>query len=385
MQLRGLLSASKNNTHGGCSRFYSIDINKEIKRWKPAIPIASASTPPSSWYTSQEFFEYEKEHVFKKNWLWVGDTEDTKLPQSFITGDYLGEPYLISRDDNNDLNAMYNVCRHHGATLVDEKKGTRKEFVCPYHGWTYALDGKLKKAVRVTGIKDFSAKDYCLKPIKLGEWAKWQFLCFDEPRFKLDKFNELSALIGLDKLENEYVFVHSHMYTVHSNWKVYVENYCDGGYHVPILHTALNALLDMTSYKTDLYDNFSTQSVGGRETNEGEKNRVGDRGIYAYLYPNLMINKYGEWIDVNVCFPISPTETAVLFQWYHRKSTYVEGSEIETSLKSSNVVQEEDDYISKKVQIGLSSGGYDTGRYAPEVEQAAYHFHQILYKDLCRD
>lgn len=115
----------------GLNRIYHInlfliinfkDVKKELARWNDQVPINSAPTPPNTWYTSKEFFEFEKEKVFKTNWLCVGDSEDTQQAQSFISGTYLGEPYLVCKDDNNEVNAMYNVCRHHGSTIKKVRK-----------------------------------------------------------------------------------------------------------------------------------------------------------------------------------------------------------------------------------------------------------------------
>jgi len=110
--------------------------------------------------------------------------------------------------------------------------------------------------------------------------------------------------MGFDELGANYTLVKSHEYSVDSNWKVYIENYCDGGYHVPILHPKLTSFLNISTYETKIYDHYSIQSV---ESNRVvSENRIGNRGLYAYIYPNVMINKYGDWVDINICFPISP-------------------------------------------------------------------------------
>ena len=116
---RKLLCLEKTSNKGFYSSSVHQDVLSELNRWNSKLPINSAHTPPNTWYTSEGLLKLEKERVFKNNWLWVGDKEDTINPQSFISGNYLGEPYLVSRDNNNQLNAMYNVCRHHGATLKE--------------------------------------------------------------------------------------------------------------------------------------------------------------------------------------------------------------------------------------------------------------------------
>jgi choline monooxygenase len=117
----------------------------ETRRFNPLEDIASSSTPPASWYTDSRFLAYEKEMIFMRNWIYAGRKALLRENNSFITGEFLGEPYIITRDSKGHLAAFYNVCRHHACTLKEKMEGKCDEIVCPYHGWTYTLDGKIKK------------------------------------------------------------------------------------------------------------------------------------------------------------------------------------------------------------------------------------------------
>jgi len=141
----------------------------------------------------------------------------------------------------------------------------------------------------------------------------------------------------------------------------------------------------MQSYETTLYPKYSIQSCGGTKNNEGDKflsDRVGNTGAYyVYIYPNFMINRYGEVMDTNLVTPIGSDKCRVQFDFFFKPDATP--AFIEKSIKISEEIQLEDHYVSEMVQQGVSSNlGYDVGRYAPRIETAAYHFHQLLFNNL---
>jgi len=207
-------------------------------------------------------------------------------------------------------------------------------------------------------------------------------------------------------------------YKVKSNWKVYVDNYLDGGYHVPVLHKSLTAQLDPSQYTTTVYRRWSLQSCQGTNDKNQEKllqERVGKQGAhYAFVYPNFMINRYGNIMDTNwffhpyeafivdqnieasisptlSAFPLSVDETLVQFDYFMLKEEQdLEAKEkelpasLQASIKISDDIQQEDAWVSELVQQGLNSRAYNVGRYAPQMETAAYAFHQLLAADYQR-
>jgi len=359
-------------------------LETQIQRWDPNVPITKSHTPPSSWYNDPRFLLLEKKKVFTQNWICAGREDQLSSPGSYFCGNILDEPFIVTRDQNNQINAFFNVCRHHGSVLC-EGSGTQEAIVCPYHGWTYGLDGRLHKATEISGIKDFKPKDYGLNRIPVSKLGPWLFIYLGNqtPAWTLSELDLLQQRLDKTNYQNLKLLKTS-TYLVESNWKVYVDNYCDGGYHVRYLHKSLNQQINYDKYKTEVFPRFSIQSVPG--TLEGEdffRNRIGSEGaLYIYLYPNLMINRYGDWMDTNWIIPLDHKRTLVHFDYYYKENLSQENKEIiEKSIQESDKIQQEDEMISKRVQQGLLSSGYDVGRYAPQVETAAYHFHQLLYKE----
>ncbi|XP_023344847.1 choline monooxygenase, chloroplastic [Eurytemora carolleeae] len=159
-------------------------------------------------------------------------------------------------------------------------------------------------------------------------------------------------------------------YKMSCNWKVFVDNYLDGGYHVEFLHPTLTDNLDMNSYTTSTAPHYSLQEVGGKGTE-----RIGSNALFFFLYPSLMINRYGPWMDTNMVVPTGHDSCTIVYDYYLENQLLNKMSEnekttfIEESLTASNQVQEEDNMICESVQRGLHSSAYDVGRYAPGVEK----------------
>ena len=136
-------------------RARAIDLDAELARFRDDLPIEEAATPPSSWYTSAEFFEREKETVFARAWHYACPLDRVAHPGDYVRVDFHGESYLIVRDERGELRGFHNVCRHHAAQLL-EGEGRVERIVCPYHGWTYALDGALKSAPGMGAMRNFA-------------------------------------------------------------------------------------------------------------------------------------------------------------------------------------------------------------------------------------
>jgi len=201
----------------------------EIKSWNPTVDISQATTPPSSWYIENSIFALEAKTVFFKNWLQVGRVSQLSQQGSYLTGKIIDEPYLVVRNQNGELNAFYNVCRHHASILADGE-GKSEEFVCPYHGWTYTLDGKLKRTTKIAGIKDFKISEWGLKPLQVTTWKDLIFIKFDNsPGPDLHKILEpIKETLDYQDLK----WYTRQSYTMNCNWKVYCDNYLDGLYFI---------------------------------------------------------------------------------------------------------------------------------------------------------
>jgi len=362
-------------------------LGRELDRFDPSLPIESAWTPPASWYLNPDFLGRERQGVFHSTWQAVGRLDQVDHPGDYFTGCLLGEPYVVLRDREGSLRAFHNVCRHHAAQVC-EGEGSLEELVCPYHGWTYALDGTLARAPRLGRSEVFQRERFSLKPAAIQTWGPLVFLHLGEGlppvERQLGDLQPRLQAMGYDQLK----FAVRRSYDLTCNWKVYVDNYLDGGYHVSHLHRALAGQLDLKSYRTELFERISIQSCKAPEEPPAElggdfPERIGDSALYAFIYPNLMINRYGPIMDTNWVVPLSFDKTRVVFDFFFQETAGGRSQEfIERSIAASHRVQEEDVAISESVQRGLASSAYDRGIYAPTLEMAAYHFHRLLAADL---
>ena len=362
-------------------------VRAELARFDPSLPIEKAWTPPASWYRGSAFMERERARVFGRTWQAVARLDQVARPGDYVAGCLAGLPWVVVRDESGTLRAFHNVCRHHAAQVC-EGAGTLQELTCPYHGWTYRLDGRLTRAPHLGRNDVFDRDRFSLKPAAVAAWDPLVFIHLGDDPGPLPP--QLAPLTPrLQAMETAALkFVARRSYTLRCNWKVYVDNYLDGGYHVSVLHRALAGQLDLETYRTEVFDHLSIQScrtpeqapqAGGGDFAE----RLGTEALYAFVYPNLMLNRYGPILDTNFVVPTGPEQCEVVFDYYFLER---EGEEarafIERSIAASHRVQEEDVSICESVQKGLASPAYDRGIYAPRMERGAYHFHRLLAADL---
>jgi len=354
----------------------SLEIQREITQFNPEIPVEKASTPPSSWYVSQKFCELEFDTVFQRNWLIVGNVDQLQNEGDYLTGEIANQPYLVLRAPDGEIRAFYNVCQHHGACILSGS-GTTKQLRCPYHGWSYGLDGVLKKAPQIGPIKDFQRAQFSLKPIQVTTWCSLIFIYLGEEEAPDidEQWAELSRRIAALASEQSLRYHCRKSYELNCNWKVFIDNYLDGGYHVSTIHPGLASELDVQNYRIESFDQFSIQSCVSNDSD----NRLGAGALYAFIYPNLMINRYGSVLDINIALPISADRCLVIFDYFFEEGVSEEF--IENCLRDSDQVQQEDINICASVQKGLRSRAYDRGRYAPNLEKGMHRFHQLLAKD----
>jgi len=361
-------------------------VRQEVDRFDPAVPIERALTPPASWYTEPRFFEHERATVFRRTWQPAGRLDQLQNPGDYVAGEFAGEPFVVVRD-GEALRAFFNVCRHHASCIV-EGEGNLERFVCPYHGWTYDLDGRLRKAPRLGGVEDFQRDRHGLLPMQVATWGPLVCVRLDEEGPSLREWMApLDGRIDCASLR----FVAHVEYELACNWKVFVDNYLDGGYHVGHLHRGLAGQLDLDGYRTEIDGNISLQSCGAAREADGSqgvdfKERLDGGAVYAFVYPNFMINRYGPIMDTNWVVPFGHDRTLTVFDYFF-EADRVDGDPefVERSLEASDRVQQEDIAICERVQRGLRSSAFDSGRYAPGVEQAAHHFHRLLAHDLKRE
>ncbi len=360
-------------------------IGEIVASYDPQASLAEASTIPSSWYVDERIAELEREAVFSHSWQVMGRADQVEKPGQFVTAIVAGEPLVAVRGNDGVLRAFYNVCRHHAAAVATEPCGQAAILHCPYHGWNYGLDGALKGMPEFEGVKNFERKDNGLVPVKVDTWEQFVFVNLDPSAAPLSEFLgglvKRAAPLGLSKLH----YFTTKVYDIHCNWKVFVDNYLDGGYHVPHLHKGLNSVLDYKQYTIENEDRYSLQSSPLVFPDEGAADastRKGNCAWYFWLYPNFMINYYEGYLDTNLVIPIDADRCRVIFDFSFGDISEEKREFNERSVATGSGVQDEDLGICEAVQRGLKSRAYGAGRLSVRREAGEHLFHQLLAADL---
>jgi choline monooxygenase len=362
-----------------------LSVEEIIGSYDDKAALADASTIPAAWYVDPRIAELESQTVFGKAWQMVGRVEQVERPGQFVTASIAGEPIVVVRGHDGVLRGFYNVCRHHAAAVVTEPCGQASILHCPYHGWNYGLDGSLKGMPEFDGVKNFERQQNGLIPVKAEIWEKFVFVSLDPQAEPLPQFLgglvKRVAPLAVSKLH----YFDSRTYDIHCNWKVFVDNYLDGGYHVPHLHKGLNSVLDYKEYTIENEDRYCLQSspmVAGTEDAATAKTRQGDRAWYFWQHPNLMINCYEGYMDTNLVLPVDVDHCRVIFDFYFGDVSESQRQYNEGSVAVGARVQEEDLGICEAVQRGLKSRAYGAGRLSVRREAGEHLFHRLLAADL---
>lgn len=347
--------------------------------------LAEASTIPAAWYTDPRIAELERLSVFGRTWQVVGRTEQVAQPGQFFTADIACEPVVVVRGSDGLLRGFFNVCRHHAAAVVTSTEGTAAHLRCPYHGWTYSLEGELKGTPDFEGVCGFEKAKNGLLPVAVETWEQFVFVNLSSDPKPLSEF--LGGLAERSKpLElSSPRFQERCVSTLECNWKVFVDNYLDGGYHVPHLHKGLNSVLDYSEYIIETQDRFCLQSSPVHPSGADAATaavRRGDRAYYFWLYPNFMINCYEGLMDTNLVLPAGIDRTKVIFDFYFADVSEAAHARNRQSVDVGERIQQEDVAICEAVQRGLKSRAYESGRLSVRREAGEHLFHRLLYDDL---
>jgi choline monooxygenase len=359
-----------------------------VASYDDQAPLDHAYTIPASWYIDERLAELERQNVFGRTWQVVGRADQVRRPGDFVTAELAGEPLVVVRGSDQQLRAFYNVCRHHAAAVVTEQHGTVNIFRCPYHGWSYGLDGSLKGAPEFEGVCSFDRSQNGLLPVQVQTWEQFIFVALDPKALSLADFlGRLAGRVALLNL-NALHFFERRAYTLNCNWKVFVDNYLDGGYHVPHLHKGLNSVLEYKHYTIENEDRYCLQSspmVTSSEDAAIGASRTGDRAWYFWQYPNFMINLYRGYMDTNLVLPDGVDRCKVIFDFYFDDVSESAAERNRQSIAVGERVNDEDVGICEAVQRGLHSRAYLAGRLSVRREAGEHLFHRLLAADLRRD
>ena len=343
--------------------------------------LSRAWTLPSSWYTDPAYLQRERERVFWHTWQPVGHARDVAKPGQYFACEIVGEPVVVTRSlSDGKLRALANVCRHR-ASVIACGKGEVSVLKCPYHGWTYQLDGRLHGAPEFEGVNDWDRASVCLPEYRAEVWGPFVFVNVDGAAPPLAEVmgaipGEIASLgCPLDQLE----FSYRRDYLIHCNWKVYVDNYLEG-YHLPAAHPGLFRELDYSQYRVDPFRWYSSQFAPLRAAS-GDSNRqyadasADQRALYYWIFPNFMLNVYPDNLSSNIIVPVGHDKVLTIFEWFAYPGS---GGVREDTIAFSDEIQQEDIGICESVQKGLGSRTYDRGRFSVKRENGVHHFHLLM-------
>jgi choline monooxygenase len=346
---------------------------------------------PASWYTDPAIAERERERIFRRGWQYVGRAEQVARVGDFFTGTAGDVPLVIVRGDGG-LRAFVNVCRHRRHEVVSGA-GNRRTLQCPYHAWTYGLDGRLRGAPRSQHEPGFDPADYPLLPAALDTWGPLVFASADAGARPLaDYLGGLPAIIAGSGLALDQLQLHEREeWQGEANWKVMIENFLEC-YHCPVQHPAFSAVVDVDedSYALEPHGWFSSQVAPVRPSaleGRGRRPAYDVRGAitqaqYHFVWPNLTlsINPGHPNLSLDVWQPAGPERTRGFSE--HWFSPDVPEAARREMMAFNRQVSREDDRLTDSVQRGLRAGLPSRGRFLARSERLLVHFQNLVLSAL---
>jgi Rieske 2Fe-2S family protein len=337
-------------------------------------------TLPARYYTDPEILRKELETFFAQMWVCAGRAEQIPNPGDFFLADLAGESIIVTRDASNAIRAHYNVCRHRGTRMCRDAEGAFPGRIqCPYHGWTYALDGKLIGAPHMDA-PDFRREDYPLHPVHTDLWDGYIFLNLSpDPQpltAQLADLPQKFAPWDMQTLRRHKRIV----YEVKANWKFIILNYNEC-LHCPILHPALSRITDYLSGENDqpspayiggsmeFRDGAQTMSTDGKRRrdylpalSESQRQQV----FYYAVYPNLLLSLHPDYVMLHTLWPEAVDRTRVVCEWlFHPDQLSKPDFTADDAIEFWDATNREDWSISELSQLGVMSRAYTPGPYGP--------------------
>ena len=367
----------------------SVGSNEELRITR--APLEEARHLPAHYYTSAALLEEEKEKLFFKDWLAVARVEEFPQPGDYRAIDLLGEPVVICRNKEGELKAFSNTCRHRGVALVSGQGNTRV-FPCPYHAWTYDLNGKLMAAARSKGLSHFDSTNCQLPPIRLDTWGGFVFINFsdDSPSLAdyldVDMYRESVAYVQPENMH----LVDTYTYDIDCNWKLIPENLADV-YHVEVIHKSTfggatysteRALKELTFTKYGWHKEYVSGTMApGAELLFGPAPWLADHekgrlfAFSAFLRPNFYLFARADMIQPWVAYPLSATKTRVT-GWTCIPKEFIGTPAFDEKVKIladfARKFGQEDAELMAAMQKGLRSRYFDRGPMH-ELESVIHH------------
>jgi Rieske 2Fe-2S family protein len=343
-----------------------------------------ARTLPARHYTDPELFARELRAVHHDMWLHAGRAESLDAPGSYFRVRFAGVEVIVLRDERGAVAAFHNTCRHRGTLLCNEESGRLAGSIqCPYHAWTYGLDGRLRSAPHMDKVVGFRLEDHGLGRAATAEWDGHVFvslaprpLAFDEHLAGLDRKFASWGMGALRRAERR-------VYQLKANWKLVIQNYSEC-LHCPIVHPLLNQQSHYMSGdneaprptwiggRMDLREGVATLSRDGQTRravlpglSQGER-----RCVYYYaLLPNLLLNLHPDYMVTFQIWPLAVDRTDVVCEWhFHADELRRPGFDASDAVDFWDLTNRQDWELTERAQEGISSLGYRPGPYSNREE-----------------
>jgi choline monooxygenase len=316
-------------------------------------------------YAGEAALRADRLQVLRRSWQFVGHETMAANPGDYIADLAGGAPVVVVRNAAGALAGFHNVCRHRAGALVEDGTGNCGEaFTCRYHGWRYALDGRLRSATDFGALPGFDPREFGLFPIRVETWRGLVFVNLDPAAAPLA---ELTAPIEArwGPQLPAHALTERRVHRIGCNWKTYVENYLEG-YHLPMVHPEFDADIVVADYRVEIEGGVVFHSAPPREVGVYS-------GDWAWLWPNLAINLYRHGFMMERMTPIGPQETQLDYFYFFDPARTAELAEM---FAVSDRVTAQDKQVCEEVRRNLDAGIYAGGVLSPRHEQAVAWFQQ---------
>jgi phenylpropionate dioxygenase-like ring-hydroxylating dioxygenase large terminal subunit len=355
------------------------------------VPLEEGATLPAAWYGDPAVFARERKRIFEVSWQYAGPAEQVARPGSYLSSAAGHVPVVVTRARDGELRAFVNVCRHR-AHIVAEGSGCRETLQCPYHAWTYGLDGTLRRAPRSEREPGFDLTALSLLPVSVDTWGPFVFVNPDPRAAPLaDALGPLPDLVPRSGLDLDRLRFHSHHeWEQEANWKVALENYLEC-YHCPVAHPGFSKIVDVDpdSYRLVADGLVSSQlgpvraaALDGRgDLPYDPRGEVG-QSQYHLVWPNTTINiaPGPQNLSIERWVPVGPRKTIEVTDYFFGPD--VSDERIAELMAWDTQVAEEDVSLVLSVQAGLDSGLVPQGRLLAESEQLIAAFQRRVHEAL---
>jgi choline monooxygenase len=348
--------------------------------------VADARTLPWDWYTDPAVLRLEQERIFRRFWQYAGRADRVADPGCFFTASAGDVPVVVVRGRDGELRGFVNVCPHRGS-LVCEGEGRRETLQCPYHAWTYDLDGSLRAAPRSERDPGLDLAGVHLLPVSIATWGPFVFVNPDEEAAPLaETLAGLPVLLAAGGIDVDALRFHHRAESRYAaNWKLCCENYLEC-YHCQVAHPDFSKVVDVApdAYRLEHHRWFSSQLGPIRPEPRGTFDPSGDveRGQFHFVFPNLTINVMPGRPNLSIgpVIPTGPERTRRFLDYFFAPE--VDETWIAELLAFDGQVGAEDTALVERVQRGVCAGMIEHGLLLPEAERLVGHFRDLLVAEL---